>query len=68
MKAKFTEIYDLVMGNMHKLDQKKITVDQAKAMASLAKQANNVLVTQIDAAKFIGNNKDSERLLNEVGL
>jgi hypothetical protein len=68
MKAKFTEIYDLVMGHMHKLDQKKITVEQAKAMASLAKQANNVLVTQFDAAKFLSNNKDSQRLLDEVGL
>ena len=53
MKQKFLEIYETVTSNMKKLDEKKINVEQAKAMASLAKQANNVLVTQLDAAKFI---------------
>ena len=62
------EIYETVTNNMKKLDEKKISVEQAKAMASLAKQANNVLVTQLDAAKFIANNKESEKLLNDVGL
>ena len=68
MKEKFMEIYETVTNNMKKLDEKKINVEQAKAMASLAKQANNVLVTQLDAAKFIANNKESEKLLNDVGL
>jgi hypothetical protein len=53
---------------MEKLDTKKINVEQAKAMASLAKQANNVLSTQLDAAKFISNIKDSKISLDEVGL
>ena len=54
--------------NMEKLDKKQISVDQAKAMASLAKQANNVLTTQLDAGKFIANIKDAKIHLNEVGL
>jgi hypothetical protein len=53
---------------MEKLDKKSISVDQAKAMASLAKQANNVLVTQLDASKFIANVKDAKIYLDEVGL
>lgn len=68
MKDKFIYIYETISNNMKKLDEKKITVEQAKAMASLAKQANNVLVTQLDAAKFITNNKDSQQTLSDVGL
>jgi len=68
MKEKFIFIYDLVKSNMEKLDKKQINVEQAKAMASLAKQANNVLVTQLDAAKFISNVKDAKENLNDVGL
>lgn len=68
MKEKFEFIYKTVTDNMKKLDEKKINVEQAKAMASLAKQANNVVVTQLDAAKFIANTKDSQKLLEDVGL
>jgi len=68
MKEKFIFIYDLVKSNMEKLDKKQINVEQAKAMASLAKQANNVLVTQLDAAKFISNVKDAKENLNDAGL
>jgi hypothetical protein len=68
MKEKFEFIYEMVKSNMEKLDTKKINVEQAKAMASLAKQANNVLSTQLDAAKFISNIKDSKTSLDEVGL
>ena len=46
MKEKFEFIYNTVKSNMEKLDKKLINVEQAKAMASLAKQANNVLTTQ----------------------
>ena len=53
---------------MEKLDEKKITVEQAKAMSSLAKQANNVLVTQLDAAKFMSNVEDAKKHLDETGL
>ena len=71
MKDKFNFIYDMVSSNMKKLDDKKITFDQAKAMAALAKQANNVIATQIDAAKFIMNNSEnpkSKQTLEDVGL
>lgn len=71
MKEKFNFIYDMVSSNMTKLDEKKISFDQAKAMASLAKQANNVIATQINAAKFIMNNSSNEKskqTLNDVGL
>lgn len=68
MKDKFEFIYDTVRLNMEKLDKKQITTEQAKAMASLAKQANNVLATQIDAAKFMTNTKESAEALKNVGL
>jgi hypothetical protein len=68
MKEKFEFIYDMVKSNMEKLDKKQINVEQAKAMASLAKQANNVLVTQLDAGKFISNVKDANQILKDVGL
>ena len=59
MKQKFNFIYETVKANMEKLDKKQISVEQAKAMSSLAKQANNVLVTQLDASKFLNNVKDA---------
>lgn len=68
MKEKFEFIYETVKSNMEKLDKKQITVEQAKAMASLAKQANNVLCTQLDASKFIANVKDAKNYLNEIGF
>jgi hypothetical protein len=37
-------------------------------MASLAKQANNVLVTQLDVAKFIQNSIGAEKALDDAGL
>lgn len=68
MKEKFQFIYDTVSENMKKLDKGEVTVEAAKAMASLAKQANNVLATQIDVAKFIHNTNNAEKTLNDVGL
>ena len=68
MKEKFQFIYETVKANMEKLDKKQINVEQAKAMSSLAKQANNVLVTQLDAGKFMANVKDAKTHLDEVGL
>jgi len=59
MKEKFNFIYETVKANMEKLDKKQISVEQAKAMSSLAKQANNVLVTQLDASKFLNNVKNA---------
>jgi hypothetical protein len=68
MKEKFEFIYNTVKSNMEKLDKKQINVEQAKAMASLAKQANNVLVTQLDVGKFMANIKDAKNYLDEAGL
>ena len=68
MKDKFETIYTIISDNMKKLDEKKISVDEAKAMAALAKQANNVIVTQLDAAKFMKNTKNSSKYLANVGL
>ncbi len=68
MKEKFSFIYNSVKDSMEKLNRKQITVEEAKAIASLAKQANNVLTTQLDASKFMANVEDSKTYLNEVGL
>ena len=53
MKEKFSFIYDTVKKAISELRDKQISVDEAKAIASLAKQANNVISTQLDAAKFL---------------
>ena len=69
MAEKFNAIYEIAMLTSKKLDQQKIKVEHAKATASLMKQANNVLVCQLDAAKFIRDSKENAKdLLNEVGL
>lgn len=69
MKEKFQFIYDSVSTAINQLNQKKITVEHAKALASLAKQANNVIATQLDAAKFMANVKDlAKQELENVGL
>ena len=69
MKEKFSFVYDQVTSAILALNQKKITVEHAKATASLLKQANNILVLQLDAAKFLANLKDAarEEIIN-VGL
>ena len=69
MKEKFAFIYEQVTSAITSLNQKKISVDHAKAVASLAKQANNVIATQLDAAKFMANMKElaKEEIIN-VGL
>lgn len=46
-KGLFTHICD----QMERLSQKKITVDEAKGQAALAKQANNLLRYEIDRVK-----------------
>ena len=68
MKEKFDFIYQSVKASMEKLDKKQINVDQAKAMAALAKQANVVISTQIDASKFMSKTKDANKHLKDVGL
>lgn len=55
MKKKFEFIYNAVSKAIMDLNAGAITVEQAKAVASLAKQGNNVLATQLDVTKFIYN-------------
>lgn len=42
-----------IYNQMEKLDNKEIEIEQAKAMAELAKQANNVLKYEIDRASLL---------------
>lgn len=69
MKEKFNFIYEQVTGAINSLNKKQISVEHAKAVASLAKQANNVIATQLDAAKFMANMKElAKEELENVGL
>ena len=68
MKEQFQFIYASVSKALNDLNAKKITTEHAKAVASLAKQANNVIATQLDAAKFMANVKDAEEQLTKTGL
>jgi len=68
MKEKFNFIYETVVKALQDLNGKRISVDQAKALAALAKQANNTFVTQLSAAKFLATVKDAETHLEETGL
>lgn len=42
-----------LFNQMEKLDKKEIDVEQAKAQANLAKQANNSLKYELDRAKLL---------------
>jgi hypothetical protein len=54
---------------MAKMKKSEMTVDEAKAVAALSKQANNVVVTQLDAAKFLHDNgAEAEKRLKQIGL
>lgn len=68
MRERFGFIYEMLRSNMEKLDKQEIDVDHAKAVAALAKQANNVLTTQLEACKFMSNVKDAKSYFDEVGL
>jgi hypothetical protein len=65
---KFDYLYNTIKSNMDKLDSKKISVEQAKAMASLAKQANNTIASQLAVSKFMSTVKDAKTHLDNVGL
>lgn len=45
-------LFDFLATQCQKLDNRQITIEQAKAQASLAKQMNNVLSYKLDVAKF----------------
>lgn len=65
---------DFIWGQMketiEKLNMKKITTEHAKSVSSLLKQANNVLVFQLDVAKFktSPDRKEVDTAIKDVGL
>ena len=52
-KSNSATIFKHLCDQMAKLSAKAITVDEAKAQATLAKQANNSLRFELDRAKFV---------------
>lgn len=46
------ELLDHLSNIMIKLDSKEITIEDAKAQASLVKQSNNLLRYELDCKKF----------------
>lgn len=57
-------LFSFICDQMEKLQESQITVEQAKAQANLAKQANNILKYELDRAntlmKITEFNKDNE--------
>lgn len=68
MKEKSNHIYGLVVEAMLALKSKKITTDEAKAIAALAKQANNTMTLQVDVAKFLSKEESSIQNLKQTGF
>lgn len=68
LKEKSDFIWQTAKKSLSDLNRKTISVEQAKASASLLKQANNILAFQLDAAKFMSNSKGALDSLNDVGL
>lgn len=68
MKEKFQFLYESITKAINDLNGKKISVEHAKSLAALAKQANNTIATQLDASKFLANIKDAKEFLAETGL
>jgi hypothetical protein len=50
MEANNKAIFEHLFDQMHKLDAKLISVDEAKAQANLVKQSNNILRYELDRA------------------
>lgn len=53
-------LFDHLCDQMKKLSVKAITVDEAKAQATLVKQANNLLRYELDRAKLKARYKNME--------
>lgn len=54
--ASSQNIFKHLCDQMDKLNSKVISVEEAKAQANLAKQANNLLRYELDRASFIAKN------------
>lgn len=50
-QANTKSIFKHLFNQMKKLEEKEIDVDEAKAQANLAKQANNILKYELDRAR-----------------
>ena len=47
-----SDLFNFLAEQAQKLDSKRITVEQAKAQASIAKQMNNIMQFRLDKLKF----------------
>ena len=66
-------LFSFICDQMEKLQEASITVEQAKAQANLAKQANNILKYELDRtntlmkiAEFNKDNENSKVYLREI--
>jgi hypothetical protein len=57
-------IFNHLFNQMSKLDSKQISVEEAKAQANLAKQANNILNYELN--KSIAKAKFENLVINEI--
>jgi hypothetical protein len=55
-----------IFDQMEKLDNASITVEQAKAQANLAKQANNSLKYELDRAKVLMEMSEHKKQTGDV--
>lgn len=58
--ASSQNIFKHLCDQMDKLAVKSISVEEAKAQANLAKQANNLLRYELDRASFIAKNGNEQ--------
>lgn len=47
------DLLQFIYGQMEKLDKQKINIEEAKAQANLAKQANNIMKHELDRINTI---------------
>lgn len=57
-------LYDFLCGQMEKLAAKKSTVEELKAQAASAKQLNNILMYELNRAKFL--DKSPKAMIRDV--
>ena len=60
-KAHSKHIFKHLCDQMDKLNSRVISVEEAKAQANLAKQANNLLKYELERAKAVGKYGESLR-------
>jgi len=56
------DLFTFVTDQMNKLDEGLISVDQAKAQASLLNQANNLLAYELKRAKLIAEHGEKIKI------